>query len=54
MKIVIIWIICMVYQTPLILNKFDTGLSDIYIYIYIYMYIQTHNIYKTTLIWLTL
>ena len=45
MKIVIIWIICMVYQTPLILNKFDTGLSDIYIYIYIYICTYRHIIY---------
>ena len=29
----------MVYQTPLILNKFDIGLSEIYIYIYVYVYI---------------
>ena len=45
----------MVYQTPLILNKFDIGLSETCVYIYIYIHTHVYMcIYKTTLIWLTL
>ena len=31
----------MVYQTPLILNKFDIGLSETCVCVYIYIYIHT-------------